>query len=52
MQSMVLQYCGMVTDGTYIGHEHRITYRHPELCCTPEPDVTLYVNFTSIKKKV
>lgn len=40
----------MVTDGdyTYCG-EHCIMYRIVEsLCCTPEMNITLYVNYTSI----
>ena len=42
----------MVTDGSYTCSEHSITYRVVQsLCCTPETNVTLYVNDMSIKKK-
>lgn len=41
----------MVTDGGYTC-EHSLVYRLVQsLCHTPETKVTLYVNYTSIKKK-
>ena len=49
---MVLCYC-MVTDGATHGVRHNIKYRLVEsLCCIPETNVTLYVNYTSIKNKI
>ena len=43
----------MVTDGSCTCGEHSITYRVVEsLCCTPEANLTLCVNYTSIKKKL
>ena len=42
----------MVTDGSYAYREHSITHRVVEsLCCIPETNVTLYVNYTQVKKK-
>ena len=43
----------MVTDGNYTYHsEHCIIYIIVEsLCCTAETNVTLYVNYTSLKKR-
>ena len=42
----------MVTHDKYIYHgEHYVIYRiFKSLCCTPETNVTLYVNDTSISK--
>ena len=43
----------MVTDGnqTYCG-DHFAMYTNVEsLCCTPETNIKLYVNYTSIKKR-
>ena len=38
-------------DGSYF-YEHSIMYRFIEsLCCTPETNVTLHINSTSIKNK-
>ena len=40
----------MVTGGSYVGGEHNIMYRVIEsLCCTPETNVILGFNYTSIK---
>ena len=42
----------MVTHGNYACSEHGIRYRlGKSLCCTPKTNVTLCVNYTSIKKK-
>lgn len=44
----------MVTDDGYTCDEHNATYRLymlESLCRTPETDVTLQANFTSITKK-
>ena len=39
------------TDDSYTDDEHGITCRLVEsLCCTPETNVTLCLNYTSIKK--
>jgi len=39
-----------MTDGSYTCGEHNITYRLIEsLCCIPETNVTLCVDYTSIK---
>lgn len=41
----------MVTDSSYTC-EHSITYRVAEsLCCTSETNLTLCINYTSVKKK-
>jgi len=39
--------------GSYTYHgEHLVVYINIEsLCCTPEANIILYVNYTSIKKK-
>ena len=39
----------MVTDSSYTCDEHSITQRLVELCSTPKTNVTLCVNYTSIK---
>lgn len=40
----------MLTDGSYTCGEHSIIYRVVEsLCCTPETNETLCVNYTQIK---
>ena len=37
----------MVTDGSYTGGEHSVIYKLVEsICCTPETNVTLCVNYT------
>ena len=43
----------MVTDHNYTYHgEDCIMYKLvTSLCCMPETNITLYVNYTSIKKK-
>ena len=42
----------MVTDGNYAFGEHSIMYTEVELlCCTPETNVTLYVNYMQFFKK-
>ena len=40
-------------DQEYIRHdEHWLMYRIDEpLCCTPQTNITLYVNYTSLKKR-
>ena len=41
----------MVTDGSRTRDEHSITYKLVKSpCCTPETNVTLYVNYTQIKE--
>ena len=52
IKSMVLNYHCLVTDGSYPCGEHSIMGRVFEsLCCTHETNVTLCVNYTSIKKR-
>ena len=42
----------MVTDGSYACGEHSITYGEAEsLCCRPETNATVCVNYTQIKNK-
>ena len=43
----------MVTDGkkTYCGGHFAIYTSMESLCCTPEANIMLYLNYTSIKKK-
>ena len=43
----------MVTDGASTYHdEHCVTYRTVEsLCCKSETNITLYINYTSLKKR-
>ena len=42
----------MVTDGDHTYDEHGVMYRIVKLLfCTPETNITLYVNYISIKKK-
>ena len=42
----------MVTEGSFTCGEHNIKYRLAEsVSCTPETNVTLCVNYTSIEKK-
>ena len=41
----------MVTDGIYTCGKHSIMYRLVKsLCCTPENNVRMYVNYNQIKK--
>lgn len=42
----------MVTDGSYICGEYSIMFQVVKSCCTPESDVVLCVDYTSIKKKL
>lgn len=38
----------MVTDGSYTRSKHSLIYREVEsLLCTPETNITLYINYTS-----
>jgi len=41
----------MVTDGDYTySSEHWVVYRIVKsVCCTPETNIILYVNYTSVK---
>lgn len=41
----------MVTDGSYAYGEHSIMYTVQSLCCTPETNVTLGVNYTQILER-
>ena len=52
---MTLQQCCVVTKGGYTYGEHSIMCRKVEsLCCTPETNITLCVNYTDkkLKKKI
>ena len=41
----------MVAGGDYTCGEHQVMHKTVKsTCCTPETNVTLYVNYTSIKK--
>ena len=43
----------MGTDGSYTCGKHSIMYKIVEsLCCTPETNITLHVNYTKKLKKI
>lgn len=41
----------MVTEGRYTCEHSTMRRRVESLCCTPEANIILYVNYTSVKKR-